>query len=143
MYRFLICTAIAGIFAVPAFGQGVDPLLGTWKLNYEKSTATFPIPKELSLTYSMEGDHIIGKGGTSTYTMIFDGQPHPTIGNQNSDSAAYTRVGNTINMVSFKNGKVVDVAQLSNVTNKTYTVTAEGITANGQSYRFTYVWNRQ
>jgi hypothetical protein len=26
----------------PAFGQGVDPLIGTWKLNVEKSTSTAP-----------------------------------------------------------------------------------------------------
>jgi hypothetical protein len=26
---------------LPAFSQGVDPVLGTWKLNLEKSTANF------------------------------------------------------------------------------------------------------
>jgi hypothetical protein len=33
----------------PAFGQGVDPLIGTWKLNLEKSTGT-GLPKSWSLT---------------------------------------------------------------------------------------------
>jgi hypothetical protein len=30
---------------LPAFGQGVDPLIGTWKINPAKSTSTVPIPK--------------------------------------------------------------------------------------------------
>jgi hypothetical protein len=77
------------------------------------------------------------------WTANYDGQPRPTTGVANFDSAAFTRVGNTINMVNFKNGKVVDIAQLGNVTDKTYTITAEGITPNGVSYHFTYVWDRQ
>ena len=28
------------IVASPAFGQGVDPLIGTWELNLQKSTGT-------------------------------------------------------------------------------------------------------
>jgi hypothetical protein len=37
----------------------------------------------------------------------------------------------------------VDIAQLGNVTDKSYTITAEGLTPNGASYHFTYVWDRQ
>jgi hypothetical protein len=34
---------IVGIgLTLPAFGQGVDPLIGSWKLNLEKSTSTAP-----------------------------------------------------------------------------------------------------
>jgi predicted Zn-dependent peptidase len=29
---------IAGNLALPALRQGVDPLIGSWKINFEKST---------------------------------------------------------------------------------------------------------
>ncbi len=40
MSRIVFACALAGVLSVPAFGQGVDPLIGTWKFNPEKSTAT-------------------------------------------------------------------------------------------------------
>jgi hypothetical protein len=35
--RIILACALLGVLGVPAFGQGVDPLIGTWKLNLEKS----------------------------------------------------------------------------------------------------------
>lgn len=134
-----VAMVVAIGLTLPAFGQGVDPLIGTWKINLEKSTATFTIPKDLSFTYSVEGDTIIGRGRVATFTMKFDG---PITGNPNSDAAAYTRVGNTINMVSFKNGKVVEISQLG-ITDKTYMTTGERIAADGQLSHYTLVWDRQ
>jgi hypothetical protein len=142
MRRIILTCALAGILGVPAFCQGVDPLIGSWKINLENSTATFTIPKDLSFTYSREGDTIIGRGRVATFTMKFDGQPHPIIDNPNFDGAAYTRVGNTINMVSFKNGKAAEISQLS-VTDRTYTTTGERVAADGQLSHYTLVWDRQ
>jgi hypothetical protein len=38
MSRIILPVALAGVLAVPALGQGVDPILATWKVNLEKST---------------------------------------------------------------------------------------------------------
>jgi hypothetical protein len=51
---------------------------------------------------------------------------HPTTGNPVYDSSAYTRIGNTINAVSFRQGKPVEVRQGVIVPGKTFTVTGEG-----------------
>jgi hypothetical protein len=138
--------AIVGlIVASPAFGQGIDPYIGTWKLNLEKSTFTGPAaPKSWTITYVGEGQNLAatldyvnaqGRSGKIVFPVIFDGQPHPTTGNPVADSAAYFRVGNIINMVSFKNGKVVNVGQARIVSDRTYTVSEN---ANG-----VLVWESQ
>jgi hypothetical protein len=63
MRCIILACALAGVLGVPAFwqspyiltlpapafGQGVDPLVGTWKLNVEKSTSTvLGLPKSLT-----------------------------------------------------------------------------------------------
>jgi hypothetical protein len=137
---------------LPALGQGVDPYIGRWKLNVDKSISTVPLPKSLNITWSKDGENTIitmdeitpnGRPLKVVWIANYDGRPRPATGVPNFDSAAFTRVGNTINMTNFKNGKVVDIAQLGNVTDKTYTITAEGVAPNGGTYRFTYVWDRQ
>jgi hypothetical protein len=69
--------------------------------------------------------------------------PHPTTGNPDYDATTYTRIGNTINGVRFKQGKTVQVTQLVIVPGKTLTATGEGIAANGQSYHQVLVFDRQ
>jgi hypothetical protein len=106
---------------LPAFGQGVDPLVGTWKLNLEKSTAFgFALTKSTTLTWSGEGQNFIntaerldaqGQSFKMIFRHIYDGQPHPTTGNPEWDATAYTRNGNTINIVRFRQGKTVSVEQ--------------------------------
>jgi hypothetical protein len=38
MKQICLGVVIAAGLTLPALGQGVDPLIGTWKLNVEKST---------------------------------------------------------------------------------------------------------
>jgi hypothetical protein len=136
---------------LPAAAQGVDPIIGTWKLNVEKSTGT-GLPKSWSLTFTGEGQNFIdtpegvdaqGQSRHVVFRHIYDGQPHPTTGSPDFDSTTYTRIGNTINSVRFRQGKVVEVGQAVIVPGKTYTLTGEGIDANGQSYRGVGVYERQ
>jgi hypothetical protein len=77
---------------LPAFGQGVDPLIGSWKLNLEKSTSTAPLFKSLTLTWSGEGQNFIdtsegkdaqGQAFKEVLIHIYDGRPHPTTGSPN------------------------------------------------------------
>jgi hypothetical protein len=151
MYRILMCAALAGVLAVPAFGQGVDPLIGLWKLNHEKSTSSYPLPTVQILTFAMEGqiltataEGVDAQGPFKRVLLhIYDGMPHPTTGNPEWDSTAFTRVGNTINAVRFRKGKAVLVGQGVIVPGKTYTFTEEGIDINGQLYHDVTVFDRQ
>ena len=153
MRRIILACTLAGIVGVPAFGQGVDPLIGTWKLNLEKSTFTgIAPPKTMTATWVGEGQTLAvtaegvdaeGQPFKVILRHIYDGQPHPMTGSPNYDSNAFHRIGNSINGVRFKNGKVVEIAQAQLVPGKTYTVIEEGISANGQPYHVVRVYERQ
>jgi hypothetical protein len=153
MRRIIIALALAGILGVPAFGQGLDPLIGSWKLNVEKSISIgAPLSKSQTNVITREGDHFIatvdavsdqGQAYHVVITLIYDGQPHPVTGWPNYNSTTYTRIGNTQNAVRFKDGKPVEVSQNVIVPGKTLTVTAEGVNANGQQYHYVWVFDRQ
>ena len=136
---------------LPAFGQSVDPLIGTWKLNLEKSSTNIAF-KSLTLTWTGEGQNLIdtadgvdaqGQPFHVVFRHIYDGQPHPTTGSPDYDSTTYTRIGNTINAVRFRQGKPAEVGQAVIVPGKTYTFTNEGIDANNQPYHYVGVYDRQ
>jgi hypothetical protein len=135
---------------LPAFGQGVDPLIGTWKLNAAKSTGS---PwRSLTITFTAAGGQNLigvtdavdnqGKQIHGTLRHTYDGMPHPIDGSPDADSTSYTRLDDTINIVRFKQGKVVEVSQSVIVPNKTYTNTGVG-TVNGQVGHFVFVFERQ
>jgi hypothetical protein len=150
MKRMMFALAVFSL-TLPAFGQGVDPLIGTWKINPAKPTSTLPIPKSWTLTWSGEGQTPIntaeGVNSQGPFKVVlrhvYDGQPHPTTGSPAYDSTAFGRVGNTINAIRFKNGKVVEVAQFRIDPGKTYSGHVEGIAENGQQYHSDLVWDRQ
>jgi hypothetical protein len=151
MRRIILACAIAGILGVPAFGQGVDPLIGTWKVNLEKSTfVNSPRPKSLVTTFSGDGQNLIattesvdaqGQAFKMVVTQIFDGQPHPTTGNPLWDATSLARIGNLVNIVRFKNGKPVAIAR-SETLEKTVMFTQDGI-ANNQIFHEVLVLERQ
>ncbi len=149
---------IVGIgLTLPAFGQGVDPWVGTWKFNAAKSTWVGgpPTPQSMTITWVADGPGLTGtldfvgaRGGKGTikYTMIWDGQPHPSVGQPGGeyDSTAYTRFGDTINEIYYKDGKVVSVGSAFMDDNKnTVTGHFEGVLPNGQRTRRVLVWDRQ
>jgi hypothetical protein len=138
---------------LPAFGQGVDPLIGKWKFNAEKSKFVgVPPAKSATHTWTMEGQNLTntvegvdaqGQPFKIVFRHIYDGMPHPTTGNPDYDSTIYYRIGNTENAVRFRQGKAVDIAQIIIDPGKTYTVRSEGIIANGQQYHSAAVYERQ
>jgi hypothetical protein len=120
MKQILLGMIVAIGLTLPAFGQGADPLIGSWKLNVEKSTSTVPLFKSLTLTWSGEGHNLTdtaegvdaqGQPFKIVFRHIYDGMPHPTTGIPDYDSSTYTRIGNTINAVRFRDGKPVLVSQ--------------------------------
>jgi hypothetical protein len=74
---------------------------------------------------------------------IYDGMPHPTTGTPLFDATTYVRIGNTINSVRYKAGKVVNIGQMVIVPGKTITNTEEGIDPNNQPYHVFVVYDRQ
>jgi hypothetical protein len=155
MKRLCLGIIVAIGLTLPAFGQGIDPLIGSWKLNLEKSTSEGtggPTFRNLTLTWSGEGQNLIdtaegvtvqGQPFKVAFQHIYDGQPHQTTGSQDYDATTYTRIGNTINLVRFKQGKAVEIGQIVMVPGKTVTITLEGIDANHQSYHSVGVYDRQ
>jgi hypothetical protein len=59
MKRLCVGIVVALGLTLPAFGQGVDPLIGTWKMNVEKSTSSAPLPKSLSFTVVKDGQNML------------------------------------------------------------------------------------
>ncbi len=146
MKQLCLGIIVAVGLTLPAFGQGVDPLVGSWKLNVEKSTfINTPPPKSLITTWTGEGQNFInttegvdaqGQPIKIVYQHVYDGQPHPTTGSPVFD-------GNTLNAVRFKNGKPVLVGQGAVVPGKTYTFTQEGIDLNNRLFHSVLVFDRQ
>jgi hypothetical protein len=75
--------------ANPGASASVDPLIGTWKLNLEKSTFTGRAPPKSrtatwagegqSLAVTIEGVEAKGQQLKLIFRHIYDGQPHPVI----------------------------------------------------------------
>jgi hypothetical protein len=151
MRRIILACALAGVLAVPALGQGVDPILGTWRLNVEESQFPFPPPKSQTLTFVMGGQNIVntaegvgadGKPFKVVFQHIYDGQPHPTTGTEAYDASAFTRIGNTINIARYKDGKMVQLVQGVIIPGKTITFSGGGV-FNGQPFQVVTVYDRQ
>jgi hypothetical protein len=126
-----------GVFPEVGFAQS-SPLIGTWRLNLDKSKFSPgppPPPRSLTLTYTQDGQNIrnttqvIDAQGNSSSTMflhIYDGQPHPTTGSPYYDASAYLRVGaNTVIFSRSKAGKLVEIGTgVVSQDGKTFTVTS-------------------
>jgi hypothetical protein len=154
MKQFGLGIIVAIGLTLPAFGQSVDPLIGTWKLNLEKSTFTGRVaPKSRTTTWAVDGENLAvtiegveakGQPLKLIFRLIYDGQPHPITGSSpDYDSITYHRIGNSISGIFFKDGKVVGLAQVQLVPGKTVTVTDEGIDAGDLAYHDVLVFERQ
>ena len=117
-----LALAVVTASALPSFAQS-NPLIGTWKLNLEKSKfVSGTAPKEQTNVYTQDGQNIknTSKGvdyqGNPFETIllhIYDGQPHPSTGNPFYDSSTYTKIDDhTIFWSRSKNGKQVLVGRM-------------------------------
>jgi hypothetical protein len=149
------CLAAA---AVPGIGIAEDnPLIGTWKLNLEKSKySPGPAPRSLTLNFvadranltnTAEGIDAEGKATKSVFAHIYDGKPHPTTGVAGGlyDSSTYTRIdAHTVNFVRSKDGKTVQTGSIVlSAEGKNLTVTTEGTGPNGQPIHNVAVYEKQ
>src|SRR6516162_7595188 len=97
----LTAMALLGL-AIAAFPQvgfaQSSSLIGTWKLNLDKSKLVGPPPRSATLTYTQDGQNfrntaqgIDAQGNSTTvvFMHIYDGMPHPTTGSPVYDASAY------------------------------------------------------
>jgi hypothetical protein len=148
----LAATALLGI------GIAEDnPLIGSWKLNLEKSKySPGPAPRSLTLNFVADGANLTntaegidaqGKATKSVFAHIYDGKPHPTTGVAGGlyDSSTYTRIdAHTVNFVRSKDGKTVQTGSIVlSADGKTLTVTTEGTGPDGQPIHNVAVYEKQ
>jgi len=144
--------------ALPGIGIAENnPLIGTWKLNLEKSKySPGPGPRSLTLNFVADGANLTntaevidaeGKATKTVFAHIYDGKPHPTTGVPGGlyDSSTYTRIdANTVNWIRSKDGKTVQTgSNVLSADGKTFTVTTDGTGANGQPIHSVAVFERQ
>jgi hypothetical protein len=135
----LTTLTLFSLIALPQVGFAQsNPLLGTWKLNLDKSKYSPGMaPRSLTLTIQQDGQNfkntsqgIDARGNPTTGVLmhIYDGQPHPSTGSPDYDTTAYTRVdANTLVWSRFKGGKLVAVGTgVVSQDGKTWTTTTTG-----------------
>ena len=139
--RLLSVAVLVGLACATALAQAPDPLVGTWKLNPEKSKGTY---KSGTSVFEAAGDGIKGTidlaaaDGTAyhwTFTAKYDGKDSPVTGdNPFGDTIAVTRVNpNTVKISAKKDGKeTVTQTIVVAADGKTRTTTTKGKDAKGQ-----------
>jgi len=142
MSRLILACALAGILAVPAFGQqAVNAEEGVYVLNPTKSTFRGPGARNQNINVEKETITVIGFGPDGK-PFIFsfpnadstaDGQPHPAKG-LGFDATTSTRLNPyTTKAVRTKDGKVLQtLIAIYNPDGKTLTVTVIGTNSFGQ-----------
>jgi hypothetical protein len=139
--RLLSVAVLVGLAGATALAQATDPLVGTWKLNPEKSKGTY---KSGTSVFEAAGDGIKGTvdlaaaDGTAyhwTFTAKYDGKDNPVTGdNPFGDTIAVTRVDpNTVRISAKKDGKeTVTQTIVVAADGKTRTTTTKGKDSKGK-----------
>ena len=147
--NILIVTMLLGL-AIPqaAFAQQSDPFVGTWQLNLAKSKySPGPPPRSQTVNNQAEGQGqkvtvtgVAANGNpvSNTITGVFDGVPHPVVGNPNMDAYASTKIDAYTHIYSeTKAGKLIgSMTIVISPDGKTLTSTYARINANGQKFGY-------
>jgi hypothetical protein len=132
-----------------------DPVLGTWKLNLEKSKfvpgpgwqsqiRVYQIsPAGVSVTWT--GLDAKGEKMQVSYTYKYDGRDYPMAGSGSYDTLNAVRVGAlTVKSEEKRSGKTVGIAMRTvSPDGKTLTITDEGTNRKGQAFSQVLVFDRQ
>jgi hypothetical protein len=143
-----------GAFSQHSFAQS-NPWIGTWQLNLAKSKySPGPPPRSLTVTMQAEGQgrrdtstgvNAAGNPISDTFTIVFDGVPHPRVGSPNVDAFASTQIDAYTQIYSLtKAGKLIGtLTDEISPDGKTFTSTYTRINANGQKYSSFSVFDKQ
>src|SRR5882757_728708 len=133
----------------------VDPVVGTWTLNVEKSKfSPGPAPKSQTRTYSAGADGVslsvsgVGADGTAISqesTFKYDGRAYVMRGAADYDAISLKQVdGNTVKSTMLKAGKPVGTTTRTvSAHGKVLTLSTKGTDANGKAYDNVAVYDKQ
>lgn len=154
--RFLVVAMLSVIISKePGMAAQHDSLIGSWKLNLEKSKySPGPPPASETVTYQSAGQGVkysvtqVDAEGKSTHlegSLIYDGKDYPAGGTQDYDTVATRRIDRyTGETARKKNGKVVQtVIRTISRDAKTLTLTTKGVDVRGESINNVAVYDRK
>jgi hypothetical protein len=149
--RAFIVAVLLGVMVRVAFAQPADPLVGTWKLNPEKSkgaksgtTVVEAAGKGVKWTVDM-----VSADGTPahwSFTADYDGKDVPVTGNSPyGNTANLTRVdAKTVRITSKQDGKVTTTSTIVvSADGKTRTSTTKGKNPKGETVDVSSVYEKQ
>jgi hypothetical protein len=154
---FVVVVMAALVRAVTPSAQSVDPWIGTWKVNLEKSTYS-PGPKPTTATIikiepsadgvktTFDGMTAEGKPFHTEAVGAFDGKDNPVKGALlPNTTVAYKRIdGRTYEAQTKVDGKPTTTARVSvSADGKTLTATISGKNAKGETVNNVIVQDRQ
>jgi hypothetical protein len=154
--RFVAIAVLAVVCCCTLPAQS-NPLVGTWKLNVEKSKyEPGPAPKSLTRTveaegegvkYTFEGVSADGKPLTYSFSVQFDGKDNPVSGSMPSgaDTISAKRTDSNHYVATLKkDGKVVGTSKVTvSKDGKVTTVDATSTTAIGGKEHDMQVYDKQ
>src|SRR5207245_229039 len=156
LLKFVSMVILAVVASGPLFAQS-NPLVGTWKLNPEKSKFN-PGAEQTSMTRTVEAqgdgvkytfDGVSGDGTAIAYSFAvsFDGKDNAITGSMPSgaDSISAKRIdSNTFDATLKQGGKVIATSKVEvSQDGKVTTVTSKGTNATGQATNDVSVYNKQ
>ena len=154
-YRHLfIAAALVAFAGTAAQAQPADPMIGTWKLNVEKSKSPYKsgttVVEAVGEAIKVTAD-LSGSDGTAyhwTWTAKADGKDAPVTGTTPYGPgavASLTRVdAHTVKIVGKRNGQELLTQTITtSADGKTRTVTTRGKDAKGQAIDTMSVYDKQ
>jgi hypothetical protein len=136
--------------------MALDPAVGTWSLNLNKSKldASSPAPKSSVRTYSATPDGLkvvihtmtaAGEPHDMSSSFSYDGKQHAVTGSEDYDTIAVTRTGPNESKSDFiKGGKVIGhLTRSVSKDGKTMTITSDLTNAKGVKVHDVGVYDRQ
>ena len=151
--RLFTVAILVGVLSGLALAQSSDPLVGSWKLNVEKSkgrpvksgaTKVEAVGDGVKLTVDLvDGD---GTPFRWAFTANYDGKDNPVTGNSPyGDTVALTRVDPKTTRITNKQGGKVTSTQTIVVSGdgKTRTTTTKGKNAKGEAVESMSFYEKQ
>jgi len=157
MYKKILVIALFVVSVPLSMWAQQDTFLGTWKMNIAKSKFDpGPPPKSPTIVKregapsggvktTVDGVDAQGKPTRTEYTAAYDGKDYPVKGSPSYDSVSLRRIDpNTRLLVNKKVGSVVRmIRQVVSSDGKTLTNVELGVAAQGHSFFYMTVYNKQ
>ena len=152
-----VATAVLAVVCSTSLHAQTNPLVGTWKLNLEKSKFDpGPAPKSLTRTVVAQGDGVKyafdgiaadGKPVAYGFSVQFDGKDNPISGSMPSgaDTISAKRINSNRYEATLRKGdKLIGTSKVTvSKDGKVTTVDATGVTATGAKTHDVQVYDKQ